>query len=183
MADIVVNSHEELSRATFDQLYREHAGAVYGYACYLTRDRTEADDIFQDTWLRVARNQPAEINPKSAKSWIFTIATNLYRDSLRKKKVRRLFMGRAVQPDFSEETACSDMGRDLARAIAALPDRQRRIFVLKEIAGFQQAEISDILDIPLGTVKSLMFRAVRQLRRELTDYSPKNLIRRGSYAL
>jgi len=74
------------------------------------------------------------------------------------------------------ETAASEaMAKesDDARAIAKLPDRQRRVFVLKEMAGFKQTEISDILSMPQGTVKSLMHRAVKCLQRELSAYNPK----------
>ena len=72
-----------------------------------------------------------------------------------------------------DETEEADIGRDINRAIASLPERQRQVFVLKEIAGFKQTEIVDVLGIPLGTVKSLMFRAVRWLQRELSTYDPK----------
>jgi RNA polymerase sigma-70 factor (ECF subfamily) len=74
----------------------------------------------------------------------------------------------------SGEAYQADIGRDIARAMARLPDRQRRVFVLKEMAEFKQAEISDILGIPLGTVKSLMHRAVTRLRRELSKYHKKS---------
>ncbi len=73
-----------------------------------------------------------------------------------------------------EEVNQTDKGRDIAQAMAGLPDRQRRVFVLKEIGEFKQAEISDILGIPLGTVKSLMYRAVKRLRRELSKYREKS---------
>ncbi len=73
----------------------------------------------------------------------------------------------------------TDMGRDIAQAMARLPDRQRRVFMLKEIAEFKQAEISDILGIPLGTVKSLMHRAVTRLRRELSKYNEKSSDKRA----
>jgi len=56
----------------------------------------------------------------------------------------------------------------IAQALAKLPERQRLVFILKEVEGFQQAEISQILKMPLGTVKSLMYRAVRRLRRNLS---------------
>jgi RNA polymerase sigma factor (sigma-70 family) len=57
----------------------------------------------------------------------------------------------------------------IQRAISRLPERQRRVFLLKELAGFQQTEISRMLGMPDGTVKSLMHRAVKRLRLELSD--------------
>ncbi len=79
----------------------------------------------------------------------------------------------------SNESHQTGMGTSIAQALARLPDRQRRVFVLKEIADFKQAEISDILGIPLGTVKSLMHRAVKRLRQELSKYNEKSKDKRG----
>lgn len=75
----------------FDQLYGQHKSDVYHFAFYLTKDRGEAEDLFQDTWLRVAKNFPKTLNMKKIKSWIFTITSNLHKDSLRKERVRRSF--------------------------------------------------------------------------------------------
>ena len=128
---------------------------------------------------------------QSIKAWIFTVVANLHRDELRKKRIRRLFIlqkakslenentlfpilpGKPVSVN-SDEACQTDMRRDIAQALARLPDRQRRVFVLKEIAEFKQAEISDILGVPLGTVKSLMHRAIKRLRLELSKYHEKS---------
>lgn len=181
---------ELIAPPEFDDLYREYKPAVFGFAYYLTQNRGEAEDLFQEAWLRIVRKMPEKVNMKSIKAWIFTIVINLYRDLLRKKRIRRLFfLRRSLDPgkvdvlfpdvpgrfpsDQTKETDHTDMRRDIARAIAVLPDRQRRVFVLKEIAGFQQAEIGEILNLPVGTVKSLMYRAVKRLQRELSAYNPK----------
>ena len=182
---------EQSIHPAFDDLYKKYQNAVFGFAYYLTQNRGDAEDLFQEAWLRVAKKMPAEVNMKSIKAWIFTIVANLHRDELRKKRVRRLFLLQKavslekentifpVLPDRpvsvnSDEAFQTNMGSDIAQALARLPDRQRRIFVLKEIADFKQAEISDILGIPLGTVKSLMHRAVKRLRLELSKYHEKS---------
>ena len=181
----------QIINPAFDNLYKKYQNTVFGFAYYLTQDRGDAEDLFQEAWLRIAKKLPDEVNMQSIKAWIFTVVANLHRDELRKKRIRRLFfLQRAmslenentmfpVLPDQPvsinpEEVNQTDMGRDIAQAMARLPDRQRRVFVLKEIAEFKQAEISDILGIPLGTVKSLMHRAVRRLRRELSKYNEKS---------
>ena len=181
----------QIINPAFDNLYKKYQNAVFGFAYYLTQNRGDAEDLFQEAWLRIAKKLPDEVNMKSIKAWIFTIVANLHRDELRKKRIRRLFfLQKAMSlekentmfPVLSdqpvsinpEEVNQTDMGRDIAQAMARLPDRQRRVFVLKEIAEFKQAEISDILRIPLGTVKSLMHRAVRRLRRELSKYNEKS---------
>ena len=186
-----VHDTGQIIHPAFDDLYEKYQNAVFGFAYYLTQNRGDAEDLFQEAWLRIAKKLPDEVNMKSIKAWIFTIVANLHRDELRKKRVRRLFLlhkamslenentlfpvlpGKPVSVN-SDEAYQTDMGRDIAQAMAKLPDRQRRVFVLKEIAEFKQAEISDILEIPLGTVKSLMHRAVKRLRRELSKYHEKS---------
>jgi len=181
----------QITNPAFDNLYKKYQNAVFGFAYYLTQNRGDAEDLFQEAWLRIAKKLPDEVNMQSIKAWIFTVVANLHRDELRKKRIRRLFfLQKAMSlekentmfPVLSdqpvsinpEELNQTDMGRDIAQAMARLPDRQRRVFVLKEIAEFKQAEISDILGIPLGTVKSLMHRAVTRLRRELSKYNEKS---------
>jgi len=181
----------QIINPAFDNLYKKYQNAVFGFAYYLTQNRGDAEDLFQEAWLRIAKKLPDEVNMKSIKAWIFTVVANLHRDELRKKRIRRLFFlqkamslekENTLLPALSdqpvsinpEELNQTDMGRDIAQAMTMLPDRQRRVFVLKEIAEFKQAEISDILGIPLGTVKSLMHRAVKRLRRELSKYNEKS---------
>jgi len=181
----------QIINPAFDNLYKKYQNAVFSFAYYLTQNRGDAEDLFQEAWLRIAKKLPGEVNMQSIKAWIFTVVANLHRDELRKKRVRRLFFLQKamslekentmfpVLPDQHvsinpEKVNQTDMGMDIALAMARLPDRQRRIFVLKEIGEFKQAEISDILRIPLGTVKSLMHRAVTRLRRELSKYNEKS---------
>jgi RNA polymerase sigma-70 factor (ECF subfamily) len=181
----------QIINPAFDDLYEKYQNAVFGFAYYLTQNRGDAEDLFQEAWLRIAKKLPDEVNMQSIKAWIFTVVANLHRDELRKKRIRRLFIlqkakslenentlfpvlpGKPV-PVNPDEAYQADMRRDIARAIARLPDRQRRVFVLKEIADFRQAEISEILGIPVGTVKSLMHRAVKRLRLELSKYNEKS---------
>ena len=181
----------QIINPAFDNLYKKYQNAVFGFAYYLAQNRGDAEDLFQEAWLRIAKKLPDEVNMQSIKAWIFTVVANLHRDELRKKRTRRLcFLQKAMSLEKEntmfpvlrdqpvsinpEEVNQTDMGRDIAHAMATLPDRQRRVFVLKEIAEFKQAEISDILGIPLGTVKSLMHRAVTRLRRELSKYNEKS---------
>jgi RNA polymerase sigma-70 factor (ECF subfamily) len=181
----------QIVHPAFDDLYEKYQNAVFGFAYYLTQHRGDAEDLFQEAWLRIAKKLPDEVNMKSIKAWIFTIVANLHRDELRKKRIRRLFFLQKamslekenslfpILPEKpasinSDEAYRIDIGRDISQALTRLPERQRRVFVLKEVADFKQAEISDILGIPLGTVKSLMHRAVNRLRQELSKYNKKS---------
>jgi RNA polymerase sigma-70 factor (ECF subfamily) len=186
--------HEPELLRSFDSLYDRFSAAVYNFSLYLTRDKNEADELFQDTWLRVARNIQKTLAMTNPKPWIITIAVNLYRDSLRKKRVRNLF---SFHKPLSSETEREihgllekkggemdasvriDTAKAISRAVDALPSRQRQVFVLKEMDGFLLSEISEILGLPLGTVKSLMHRAVRRLRRDLSVFNPNRIQKRA----
>jgi len=171
----------------FDKLFIKHKDAVYRFAYYLTQNRHEADDLFQDTWLRAVKYLPSSSGIRDFKAWMFTIMANLHRDQLRKKKIRRMFSPqRSVETDSNADPfvnhesvaipkvndASTQIGINLAlnQAIAQLPLKQRRVFVLKEIEGLKHSEISEILKVPVGTVKSLLHRAVKKLQEELTDF-------------
>ena len=181
---------DRVNQKEFDDLYQEYRSAIYSFACYLTQNSGEAEDLFQETWLRVVHHLPKKVEKSSAKAWIFTIAANLHKDALRKKRIRRAFFFQKASrsaPDeenhsflfgssFPNETNGAnraDMRRDIAQAMKQLPEKQRGIFALREIEGLKYSEISEIYEIPVGTVKSLMFRAVRKLRGELSAYNPK----------
>jgi len=172
----------------FDALYDRHKSDVYSFAVYLTKNTAEAEELFQDTWLRVAQHFPKAVSMKKAKSWIFTITSNLYKDSLRKKRVRRSFLFHTMgqeennhspyrnthSAENSKRTDSSeqlDIGRAISQALDKLPEQHRQVFVLKEMAGFKHSEISEILKLPEGTVKSVLFRTVKKLRLDLKAYS------------
>jgi len=181
-----------MSHRTFDDLYDQYRTAVYSFSYRLTQNRGEAEDLFQETWLRVAQNFPKVLDMQKVKAWLFTITANLHRDMLRKKRIRRLFLFQKRWKFDQDLTSCRDIPEDgssdsaneseqvdislaISRAMASLPDQQRLIFVLKEVDGFKQSEISEILGMPVGTVKSMMYRAVQRLRRDLAAYQSKTI--------
>ncbi|MDH4217781.1 MAG: RNA polymerase sigma factor [Candidatus Aminicenantes bacterium] len=181
-----------MSHRTFDDLYDQYRTAVYSFSYRLTQNRGEAEDLFQETWLRVAQNFPKVLDMQKVKAWLFTITANLHRDALRKKRIRRLFLFQKRWKFDQDLTSCRDIPEDgssdraneseqvdislaISRAMASLPDQQRLIFVLKEVEGFKQSEIGEILGMPVGTVKSMMYRAVQRLRRDLAAYQSKTI--------
>lgn len=177
-----------LLQADFDEVYDMFKDDVYRFLCHLDPDRAEAEDLFQEVWLRVARHIGEKPDPAGLKPWLFAIAANLYRDTLRKKRVRRLFFlskartagsepvpAELLSPETENPALLAEQAvlrRRIDQAVAGLPERQRRVFVLQEVEGLKQDEIAGALGIPVGTVKSLMHRAVRRLQKELADCHP-----------
>jgi RNA polymerase sigma-70 factor (ECF subfamily) len=180
-----------MSPQEFDEIYDQYKGDIFHFICHLTQDRTEADDLFQEVWLRVIRHQSAPEKKENLRPWLLTVVLNLHRDLLRKKRVRRLFFlsrgkeecregsdadGPALSSsDPAYRTEQIALRRNIDQAIAKLPEKQRRIFLLKEVEGFRQAEIAGLLGIPLGTVKSLLHSAVKTLQGELAAHHPKGV--------
>ena len=176
---------------SFDELYDMYRTHVYRFACALSGDARDAEDLFQETWLRAVKAAPAgpEGRGSEAKAWLFAIAANAHKDLLRKSRVRRLFflertkaMGdRAADADpgwdvpgeaREDGSSRSDIRLCLRRAVARLPGRERRVFVLKDIEGFKHDEIGRLLGIPEATVRTLLHRAVKRLRRDLAEFRP-----------
>ena len=191
------DSKEPVMTPSFEILYRKYKHAVYSYAFHLTRDRQEADDLFQESWLRIVKKMPEQVKIDSIKSWIFTIITNIYRDNLRKKKIRSLYLSQKTK-NLQAEEAChphkqvsrqaeeremADLNQKIFSAVNRLPEKQRMVFILKELSGFKQIEIGDILKMSVGTVKSLMHRAVKRLQLELAAHRPEFNKMRGQNAV
>jgi RNA polymerase sigma-70 factor (ECF subfamily) len=171
----------KLTPGEFDELYDRYRSDVFRFLFYLTRDQAEAEDLFQEVWLRVVRHGPSRADREDLKPWLLTIVLNLHRDRLRKQRVRRLFLAkrqvlnRSRSPLSADPVRLSEQAallRDIDQAVAVLPEKQRRVFLLSEVEGLPQAEIAGVLEIPLGTVKSLLHRALRRLQRELVVYNP-----------
>jgi RNA polymerase sigma-70 factor (ECF subfamily) len=177
--------------SVFDELYEMYTPHVYRFARALAGDAGDAEDLFQETWLRACRAAADGTGPRGAeaKAWLFAIAANAHRDQLRKTRVRRLFLGERTKR-LRAGTADADPGWDgperagadgevrsdirmcLRRAVGRLPARERRVFVLKDIEGFKHDEIARVLGLPEATVRTLLHRAVLRLRRDMAEFRP-----------
>jgi RNA polymerase sigma-70 factor (ECF subfamily) len=174
---------------SFDGIYEMYKEPVFRLARALTDNARDAEDLFQETWLRAVRSGREELRSGDTRAWLFTITANLHRDGLRKKRIRRLFFLERARA-MTDEAADADSGwesgrfsaRDFAaredlrlclrRAISRLPARQREVFVLKDIEGYRHAEIGRMLGIPETTVRTLLHRAVNGLQRDLAAFRP-----------
>jgi RNA polymerase sigma-70 factor, ECF subfamily len=166
-----------------------HLDAVYRFALRLTGAPSEAEDLVQETFLRAFRARDQYTPGTSARSWLFTICRNAYlrereRDSRRDELVARaahaevegdvpvsetpVFAGRG---DYDPE---GDFFRGLVdsrifEAIDALPQDFREAVVLSDLEGLNYQEIADVIGVPLGTVKSRLFRGRKALQEKLYD--------------
>lgn len=167
-------------RGAFEQIYRRHAARVHGLCLRLTGERTRAEALTQDTFVKAWMALGGYGGQAALGAWLGRIAVNRWRDQWRSdQRARR----RLVDADVdAADGAGSDRrcgsppggGRaavvplltriDLERMIARLPEGARTVFVLHGIEGFPQAEVAALLGLSEGTVKSQMHRARALLR-------------------
>lgn len=163
----------------FQRQALEHLDALYSLAVYLTRNGSEAEDLVQETYLRAFRFSHRFQPGTHLRAWMFQILRNTFLTFYRQRE-RELALSENGIPeggaapmfhDASQENGTSrGVQVDLERAIAALPEEFRTILLLSEVQGFPLEEIGEIMDCPVGTVKSRLFRAKERLRGLLPDY-------------
>ncbi|MFQ5589976.1 MAG: RNA polymerase sigma factor [Phycisphaerae bacterium] len=169
--------------ASFELLVRRHAHELYQFAVRFTCDSVVAEDVVQDTFLQV-HTSAASFDPQRCfKPWLFTVAANKARDSLRRRKRRReLPFDAQVSGDddgganfvallASEEDApdegllLEDKRRIVRLAVDRMPAVLREVLILAYYHRFPYRDIAEIVGIPLGTVKSRLHAAVAAFTR------------------
>jgi RNA polymerase sigma-70 factor (ECF subfamily) len=167
MASIADGSHE-----AFELLMRRHLNSIHGYLYRLTGSRAEAEDLAQDTFLRVWQ-KAGSFNPGQARltTWLHTIAHRRAVDVFRRKRELPEMHGREhtdpqVGPGESRES--DERQRLLDAALSSLPERQRAAILLCQVQGFNNAQTAEILGIGTRAVESLLARGRRSLRETLT---------------
>jgi RNA polymerase sigma-70 factor (ECF subfamily) len=132
-----------------------------------------AEDLFQETWLRVVRSRDRYDPKRRFSTWLFQIANNLCRDRGRRRKVEEGYketVREQVQHDAGRlEAPPLDLRMDVHRRLAALPERLREVLILRYYHQLPEADIAEVVGIPRGTVKSRLHSAVRTLRGQMAD--------------
>lgn len=152
-------------RDAFARLYALTRGAVYALALSLLRDCQEAQDVSQDTFVKVWESAPGYQSQGSPMAWLLTIARNLARSRLRQG-------GRQVKLDEEEWNALpaslpavtSEDRVALQEALAGLGAEERQIVLLHAVSGLKHREIALLLELPLSTVLSKYHRGLKKLK-------------------
>ena len=155
----------------FGELVSRYERAVYNLAVRTLRDRTEAEDATQEAFFKAYRALATFRPGAKFSTWIFTICYRLCCDRIAKR--RRLSgdeLPDRADPSAGPETLAerNDDAQRLRAAIDALPEKYRAVITLYHLQGKQYDEIATVLNLPLGTVKTHLFRAKEQLRKVLT---------------
>ena len=163
---------------SFDDEALPHLDALYRVALRLTMDPTQAEDLVQDTMLKAYRSWRQYRPGTNAKGWLLTILRNTFINDYRRRKLEPIAMDlEAAEPhailrqiaDFDPEGNffAQIVDQRVLEAIDALPTEFREVLVLSDMEGLSYAEIAETLQVPVGTVKSRLFRARRQLQGAL----------------
>lgn len=168
-------------RNAFGEIVELYKDKVFQLSFRMLGNRHEAEDIAQEAFIRAYVNiQSFNMNLKFS-TWLYRIATNLCIDRLRKKKpdyyldaevkgTEGLTMYSHIPSDASlpeEDVESLELQESIQKEISKLPDKYRSVIVLKYIEEMSLNEISEILDIPLGTVKTRIHRGREALRKQL----------------
>lgn len=172
----------------FEKEMLPHVGALQTFAYHLTYNQEDADDLVQETYMKAFRFIDKYEKGTNAKAWLFKILKNAYINEYRKK------VKQPTKVDFEEIVAYHDtdddhlsgysdlreeiflhmMGDEVTTAINSLPIDFRTVILLCDIEGFTYEEIASIIDVPIGTVRSRLFRARNLLKEKLTSYAKKH---------
>jgi len=174
---------EKRDLRAFEELTRPYLDALYRAALHLTGNRDDAEDLVQETYLRAFQSFRRLEKEGAIKAWLFKILAHALQDRLRKKPAEVSLEAEegglawaAVQRGRAEESPEEEVSQAEARAlvreaIAKLPPDFRAVVLLADLEGFSYKEIAQILNIPIGTVMSRLYRGRRVLRRKLQRYA------------
>ena len=163
----------------YGKIVGRYNGRLYNFIYRFVGDRETAEDIVQETFLRAFRKRKEYRAIANFSTWLFTIAGNLAKSELRRRKRWRMFSlerdeetdtgmdlpDESARPDRVAESSIADV--QIQEAIASLPDNYRQVILLRDVEGMSYQEISEIVDCPVGTVKSRVNRARLKLQQKL----------------
>ena len=167
--------------AAFEAIVNWHAAQVYNLALRMVANPQEAEDIAQECFVRAWRALPTFRADAQFSTWLYRIVTNLCYNRLPRLKHEMQAAGADEQDDL-RDTAVSvehtlldeEIRMELQQAINKLPDSHRLLITLRHLQGMSYDDIALVTEMPLGSVKTGLFRARRQLRYLLTQAEVEN---------
>lgn len=180
----------ESRRAEFDRFMRTHGPMIYTLAVRLTGHTAEGQDLAQETFVKAFEHFAQFRGDSAVRTWLYRICVNTWKNRVRYEK-RRFFWQHvsldsgaedapkadafaAPQPTLENRMEKIERHEQLHRALAALPEQDKAIVVLRDMEERSYEEIAEFLEIPLGTVKSRLARGRERLRQRLITMSKEN---------
>lgn len=171
-----------MAESSFDAEALPHLDTLYRVALRLTGDAAMAEDLVQDTMLKAYRSWQQYRPGTNAKGWLLTILRNTFINAYRRRKLEPVAMDLDVaEPHAIDRTVAEAdpegnffaqiIDQKVIEAIDALPEDFREVLILSDIEQLTYAEIAAAVGVPIGTVKSRLFRARQQLQRSLYSHA------------
>ena len=172
----------EEKRSAFEREALPHLDTLYRVALRFTAEPARAQDLVQDTMLKAFRSWHRYEPGTNVRAWLLTILRNTFINDYRREKQRGPTVDISTAETFSLFDKVQDedpegqffnqiVDDEVLRAIDKLPDEFRETLVLSDLESMSYQEIAEVTSVPVGTVKSRLFRARRALQRELYDYA------------
>ncbi|NLM12933.1 MAG: sigma-70 family RNA polymerase sigma factor [Epulopiscium sp.] len=183
----LVSSAKKGNIAAFEQLIKAHETKIYNIAYRMFHNEEDAKDISQEIFIKVFENIEKFKGNSSFSTWLYRIATNTCIDELRRRKGKETYsideeietnegsMKREysdIKPGPEEVAINKEVRHQIQNAMNHLSEEHKTALILRDLQGFEYGEISKILDCSLGTVKSRISRARRQLIELLIKQEP-----------
>ncbi len=184
---VLIREAQRGDRAAFEELVRQYDQAVLGLALHLTRSEQDAQDIYQEAFLKAYRNLGKFRFECSFYTWIYRIVTNLCLDQMRKRQVRKEDAPVVRDPGGEEfnlldqvadarsganperDLMRRELGARIGKALERLTGRERMVFELKHYQGLKLRTIGEMLNTTEETAKNTLFRATQKLRGALAE--------------
>ena len=172
----------------FQNVVMPHKNDLYNYALAIARNSDDAQDLVQETYFKAYKNYHQFEGGTNSKAWMFMILKNTFINNYRKLKREPSKVDYDEIEDIyenikSEQSKDNNLDLDfynnlfdddLSSALAKLPEKMKEVFLLCDLEGYSYEEISEIVDIPIGTVRSRLHRARKLLQDELFGYAKVN---------
>lgn len=180
----LIEACQQGNASAFNLLVWRWEGPLFNFVYRYVGDTAVAQDLVQDTFVRVVKSIGQYSHRGAFSSWLYRVAVNLCKDHLRKKRIpvislheyyrtesgEKVFVGDRVADEGARTDAAvesAEREKLVRRLLSGLSEDQRVVILLKEYQGLTFAEIAEVLDAPEGTIKARLFRGLRAMRRQL----------------
>jgi RNA polymerase sigma-70 factor, ECF subfamily len=183
------------ARSEFETVALQYIPELYGVAMRYTRSPSDAQDLVQETFLRAYGAWDRFLAGSNCRAWLLRILTNTFINTYRRGRSYKKFTKRSEDEQVTalygepekvrtpEQLLTADaFGDEVTRALDELTDDYRIVVVLADVEGLKYKDIAEVLDCPVGTVMSRLFRARRQLEEKLASFASADygIIRRAA---
>lgn len=180
----MISTIESISKKHAEQLYSKYSSYVYRIALFLTKSKSLAEDVTQETFIQVFKKYHMYDLNRPFEPWIYKITINTCRNMYRKSKWLS-FIGHPQEQesnDLIDETFFKEQEKiELWEEINKLSQKSREVIVLHFYLDMKLNEVSTVLNIPLGTCKSRLNTALTSLRKNFKDSNKIHIIKGGKY--